>query len=101
MCEGTVTFGLGRNTELARKQLAVVMLVDLVVLGGSEGSGDTAVVVVGGDGTVRQERNIHTGRVEVTGEQPGNERVAERTPSGSKRDPAGAQKSWQVDVPDG
>ena len=74
---------------------------DLVVLGGSGDSGDT-VVVVGGDGTVRQERNIHTGRVEVTGEQPGYERVAEHTPSGSsKRDPAGAQKSWQVDVPDG
>ena len=76
------------------------MLVDLVVLGESGGSGDTAVV--GGDGTVRQKRNIHTGRVEVTGEQPGYERVAERTPSGgSKRDPAGVEKSWQVDVPDG
>lgn len=50
--------------------------------------GDIAVVVVvdDGDGTVRQERDIHKERGEVTGEQPGIvdmqlEQVAERTPS--------------------
>ena len=87
---------LGRSTEPARKQQVAATLVALAERSRNGVAGDTAVGVVG-DGIERQERDIHTERGEVTGEQPGivdmpPERVAERTPSGkNSKSPAGAE----------